>query len=203
MFRFVKSDFVAVGTFNIYVLQPNWFAAVGLFTEGQKIAVQTDFARPGYHFAPSESDVEWHISPDRVVASSRDSNADCGSQVARVINKLEWTPLHAVGGNFVFEADRTDYEQLRVKPAIPGRDDWNWRQSASAISVESAGRQFNLTLLVLPDKLQLVANIHTDLSKMTDRKGRLAEAEAASVSFKGDRDKAIDFASRFFGTKFE
>ena len=55
-FRFTSASCVAVGTFNIYIIQPQWLAQMGVWLKGEKFNLQTDLSRPGFKFHRSEND---------------------------------------------------------------------------------------------------------------------------------------------------
>jgi hypothetical protein len=56
-FRFSNSTAVAAGTFNIYVIQPQWLSEVKIFREGMKLQMASDFRRPGFRYSAEELSV--------------------------------------------------------------------------------------------------------------------------------------------------
>ncbi|MGC1274883.1 MAG: hypothetical protein WBC44_14350 [Planctomycetaceae bacterium] len=204
MFRFVQSDFVAAGTFNIYVLQPDWFTELGLFISGPKVRLHADLSRPGYRFSQQDSEVEWTITPEKVVAASRARHENCGAAIGKVIETLEWTPLIAVGGNVMLRADETDRDSIPFQLFVPDLSpDFTWKNSSSVVTVTRGGRDFRIALTRDGDGCQITANIHTDLSRFLGREQKLAAARNACESFLSDQRTAFSLIEQFYGVGIE
>src|SRR5437667_1502871 len=115
MFAFKKAAAVAVGTFNMYIIQPNWLVQVGLFKEGVRVQMQADFTRPGFRFSAEETSYWWNVRPDRLILETESPEIDCGEPLRIVLDTLRWTPLTGIGTNLEFEADIGIVETLRCK----------------------------------------------------------------------------------------
>jgi hypothetical protein len=89
---------VAVGTFNIYVLQPHWLVERGILPP-EEITLDTNLSRPGFRLRSPSSSTEWTVVPTRLAIKSAQANRDCGELVGKVLQFLRWTPVTAVGNN--------------------------------------------------------------------------------------------------------
>lgn len=63
-FTFKHSSCVAVGTFNIYIVQPKLLAEMGVFETEQPVLVSGDLTRPGIRFEVNNA--LWTVRPDRL-----------------------------------------------------------------------------------------------------------------------------------------
>lgn len=102
---FVESAAVAVGAFNTHIVHPEWLKDVGLIDREENPLVEIDFQRPGIRLRMQRQKTTWIIRPDRLAVETTDRNKDPGSQIAKVLELLPWTPLVAVGLNYRYEAD--------------------------------------------------------------------------------------------------
>ena len=96
---------VAVGTFNIYIIQPVYLAQMGILKKGVEVRFDADMRQPGFRFAVKNSGLKWEVRPDRLTIESRSLSEDCGAALSQVIDNLQWTPMQAVGVNAVFTGD--------------------------------------------------------------------------------------------------
>ena len=122
-FHFTSASCVAVGTFNIYIIQPQWLAEMGVWPEGAKCSIQTDLSRPGFKFHRIENDpLRWRVRPESLVVETDESGADCGKPIADVLRHLEWTRIEAVGSNESYSCPIANASDLidRVLPLGEG-----------------------------------------------------------------------------------
>src|SRR5262249_28353687 len=103
-FRFLKASCVAVGAFNVYIVQPNWLSAKGIFLQGVEVAIEAKLDEPGFRFSSPRLKVCWFVTPTRIVIEAEDENEDCGKSMATLLAWLPETPLSAIGNNAYFRA---------------------------------------------------------------------------------------------------
>ncbi len=95
-FQFTKVNCVAVGTFNMYIIQPAWLAKVGIIPKGIGVAIESKLDEPGFRFWSPKLPVRWYVTPSRIQVETQRADADCGELVASVFKSLPETPLIAL-----------------------------------------------------------------------------------------------------------
>lgn len=161
-FSFKSKSSVVIGTFNIYIVQPQSLIAMDVFERENDtpIGVAGDLTRPGLRFEVGGT--EWTVRPDRLSVETRDYNIDCGTFVKKTLKKLCWTPIGAIGANAMFVAPRDAVESLDVQfPVCPGA-----MQRTIHTSLKVGDSTVNLQLGQTPEHLELHLNVHTDLSRL-------------------------------------
>ena len=199
-FRFSTSTAVAAGTFNIYVIQPQWLREVKLFREGVKMKVASDFRRPGFLYTSDESPVNWDVRPDRVMLTGKNPAADCGGVLADVIHKLPWTPLTGVGVNVEFIGEPEDLERLKgcSLPTCDAIEGYARKQRTIHTALERSPHIFNLQIAA-HEKIELSINVHTELTGTQEAISALAEETCRK--FLALREEASRLAARQFGVE--
>jgi hypothetical protein len=170
-FRFKKATCVATGTFNMYVIQPAWLTKIGIFQKGIEVTIGTQMDEPGFRFIPFKSPFRWFVTPQRIEVETREPEADCGSQVATVLEALPWTPLVALGNNAIFTAPLDDLdglrEEFRRSPQPP--EGWSMKQWSVHFSLSRDGAVTNLQLSITLEELELSVNVQTGQSRPRKR----------------------------------
>lgn len=163
--RFKIASAVAVGTFNIYVIQPRWLTEVGLVPDGTKLKMASDLIRPGFRYSSPELSADWDVRPDRVSVVTKQPDVDCGKLLAEVLDKLMWTPLTGIGVNVEFEGATSDLEQLPSGCRLPEcalPSGYGMHQKSIHVALARDEHVFNFQLSLLDDP-SLAVNVHTDL----------------------------------------
>lgn len=202
-FRFQKASCVVVGTFNMYILHPEWLARHEIIERGMEVGIEANLAQPGFRFQFPKYKATWSVAPTRVVIETQDPQTDCGTFIAKVLSTLPHTPLFALGNNAVYEAGLSERDALA--PAIR---DFPWPESPNEgetvaqntfhVGVKRAEREAtNLQLAIQEDKIELSCNVHT---KLEDQADAAAAAIAAAKRFFEDRTYSKTLAQHFFGT---
>lgn len=205
-FRFQKASCVVVGTFNMYILHPQWLADRDIIERGMEVGIETNLAQPGFRFQFPKYKATWRVEPTRVVIETQDPQTDCGTFVAKVLGTLPHTPLFALGNNAVYEVDLSERDTLA--PAIR---DFPWPDSPDEgqtvaqktfhVGVKRAEHEAtNLQLAIQEDKIELTCNVHT---KLEGRSDACAVAIAAAKRFFEDRACSKTLAQHFFGTSID
>lgn len=198
-FRFKSKSSVAIGTFNIYVIQPQSLAEMGVFenkSDGQ-ILVSGDLTRPGIRFQAAES--VWVVRPDRLSIESTNHHVNCGELLQRTLKALCWTPVVAIGANVTLVAPRDIEDRLALKlPECPGA-----RQRTAHVAVQIGDSIVNVQLGQTAEELELHVNVHTDLSPLrNDPKQLSAKAVAVAGAFNQQLDHALTAAASLLNTEF-
>lgn len=202
-FRFKSAAAVAVGTFNIYIIQPNWLSQVGLIGEGAQIEMEADFSRPGFRFKPTGASIRWSIHPDRIILDTEQADADCGAPLAVVLEHLRWTPLFGIGTNLVFEAPLSDIDRVRSLFIEPSpREGFAVGQRTAHIALVKDQQRFNLQIAT-PQKpenevLTLSINVHTAIEQSLLPLQANALAIESCRHFIPHRDEAVSLARDVF-----
>jgi len=191
-FRFKTAAAVAVGTFNIYIVQPNWLAQIGILDENTRVKIESDFTRPGFRFSVPNDPIQWNVRPDRLVLEATDIGTDCGGPLAKVLRTLRWTPLTGVGANFEYEADWELLSRLRCKlPDCPAPKGFEEGQKTWHAAFARGSEVFNFQVSANPkpkgaDKKKVVTlslNVHTEISQEKEQTKASELAQLACRQF--------------------
>ena len=201
-FLYTKSNCIALGTFNMYIIQPTWLAKQGIIPDAIEIKIEANLEEPGLRFSSPSLASQWLVTPARLAVESEEWDEDCGSQIAKVIDKLPWTPLVAIGTNTVYEARLSDLPKpLRFlhddkHPKLPRG--FRKEQTSYVITVRKTDRVFSLHIALHKDKIELKTNVHTHVKD----KGS-THANQAAKAFVSNRTEAEKLLVKLFGIKVE
>lgn len=168
-FRFKKASCVAVGTFNMYIVQPAWLAKpeIGIIPEGTEVAIETKLDAPGFRFTSPKLPATWIVTPSRIVLETENPAHNCGETMAQVLKALPWTPLVALGTNTLYEGSLNELDGAPEVSSYPlatrKPDDFELAQRSFHVALKKDELVFNLQLSVRNDAAELSANAHTDL----------------------------------------
>ncbi len=202
-FRFQKASCVALGTFNIYILHPQWLAAHGIIEPGTEVGIETNLNRPGFRLHLPKGNIVWNISPNRVAVETDDPSHDCGDLVAKVLGALPETPVFGLGNNSTYQADLSIVEEL-----ASGIQDFPWPEPPSEyksiaqrtlhVAVKRDEHEVtNVQLALTDDTAELSCNVHT---KLEDRPDSNSTAIHAANQFLEDRTRSKNLAQHILGT---
>lgn len=201
-FRFKSSQCVVLGTFNMYIIQPQWLMDRRIIPKSREIKVQANLDEPGIQFTAPGGSQHWLVTPTKLTVLTPDPEVDCGLEVAKVLQKLPWTPLIAIGNNVEYQAKRTDAsQQVRhiAKAIVPSglKKLGSLHSSACSMSIQRGDQLFNLNLVLDEEHVGLRMNVHTELKGKPGTFAR--EVAEASVN---QRRHAEKLARSIFGAKF-
>ncbi len=198
-FTFKQSSCVAVGTFNIYIVQPKLLVDMGVFETDKPVLLSGDLTRPGYQFETNNS--KWVVRPDRLSVESKDPTVDCGGFVERTLAALCWTPIMAVGINAVFEASLDCETRLPDAVRLPTYS--GATQRTVHLSLADGNSKTNLQLTASEEQLTLSVNRHTEFGDVRDDHKQLTKAvQSICGSFMEHRTESIDIAKEAFSGEF-
>lgn len=196
-FEFHEANCVIAGTFNIYIVRPDWLGKIGVVPEGTHLQIETRLDRPGFRLSlPSGS--RWDVMPDRLMIQSDSPTDDCGEMADKILESLPWTPLMAVGCNVALRGDISDVDGWEEKtgfPPIGAVAEFELKQRTWHTALWKDGRVFNLQLSRSEDKVELRANAHTELHNDIDF------ARQTARSFLEQRSTAIMLFEQLFGAR--
>lgn len=195
MFRFKRAHCVAVGTFNIYIIQPAWLSEVGIIPKGSPVEVYSKLDEPGFRFSSPKLATRWVITPNRIQVETDKPDENCGEAMAKVLGQLPWTPLVALGNNTIYQAPLEDLSQIpaltALDPKIP--EGFDVAQKTIHIAMKRGDTLYNLQLAAAEDEIELSSNVHTDL-----REHKSDFAQEAARRFLEDRRTAQTLISALF-----
>lgn len=201
-FLFTKSNCVAVGTFNMYIIQPTWLAKRSIIPDAIEIKIEANLEEPGLRFSSPSLATQWVVTPARLLVESEEWDEDCGSHIAKVIDELPWTPLVAIGTNTIYEARHSDLPTpLRFLrgdgyPKLPRG--FRKEQTSYVYAVRKTDHVFSLSFELLQDTIRLKTNVHTHV------KGKDSTfANRAANAFVSNRTEAEKLLAKLFGIKVE
>ena len=208
-FRFLSASCVAVGTFNIYIIQPQWLAQMDVWPKGAKCLIQTDLIRPGFQFHRIENDpLRWRVRPESLVVETSEFGADCGKPIADVLQHLHWTRIEAVGSNESYSCPVADASDLIDRMLSLG----GGPPEGYADSQRSWHRAFkrsdtvtNVQLSVNPadDKATVALNVHTDVTHQGSQAEVTQMAQDTCRLFREQLAEARELASNLLSVELE
>ena len=202
VFHFEKASCVVVGTFNMYILHPQWLVRNKIIDDPIEVGFETNLARPGFRFRFEKDRSVWSVAPDRLTIETEDPQVDCGKPIAKILQVLSHTPLLALGNNNHYRADLSDLETLsesirefpRTESPTP---DHKVVQRTFHVGIKRTEHEaVNLQIAVKEDFIGLACNVHTNLGGSETPSDR---AIAAAERFLDDRAESKSLAQHFFG----
>ena len=200
-FRFKNASCVVAGTFNMYIVQPQWLVEIGIFSKEHTppITIASKLDEPGFRFSSPKLAARWFVAPNCIMLDTESTTEDCGATVAKVLGSLPWTPLVGLGNNTTYTAPLSDCgaltENLQNPPEPP--NGYSLMQRSVHFAATQESRIFNLQLSITQEEIELSVNVHTQLQG----KGKPEAsnmAQAAAKRFFQDREDAESLIQRFF-----
>jgi len=170
VFRFQRASCVAVGAFNIYIVQPKWLVAKSLIPEGIELTMESKLDEPGFRFNSESMDVKWIVTPTRIVIESEDANADCGTVMAKLLEWLPETPVSGVGNNTQYSVTLSEVQSQLNLPNFPvdsPLEGHEIQQRTFHAGLKVSGCLHNLQLSVKNTTCELMTNCHLATSPDT------------------------------------
>ena len=200
-FLFRQSSCVAVGTFNIYIVQPKLLCEMGVLEDRPRpIVVAGDLAQPGIRFDADDS--KWTVRPDRLAVESTAAHVDCGGFVGSTLAALRWTPIMAIGINAVYRSEN-DEAELISKLKLPHCEIASQRGIYLAVPGPKRVDHLNIHVVKNEDKLELTLNLHTDFASKKCKQLELNEqVRDLCKSSMELRNSAVDTARQLIGVEF-
>jgi hypothetical protein len=203
-FRFEKASCVVVGTFNMYILNPQWLAGNKIIDDSSDVGFETNLTRPGFRFRIKQA--VWSVAPDRLTIETQDPEVDCGKVIADILQKLPHTPLVAIGSNTQYEANLSELEKLsqairdfpRAESPSSG---YKVAQRTFHVGVKRAEEEtVNLQIAVKEASIALACNVHVDVGRCELPSNAAIDA---ARRFFDDRVDSERLAQHFFGTAID
>jgi hypothetical protein len=146
-FNFLRSASVAIGSFNIYIIQPKWLGSKGFVKEGTDLTIETTLDEPGLRISANGYPFRWVVTPSKIAIETKDEAADCGKVMASLLRYLPETPLTAVANHTVYSSptDKT-VPQPPAFPCVAPMEGYDVTESAYLIAVRSPSDSYNLLI---------------------------------------------------------
>jgi hypothetical protein len=190
---FRRASCVAVGAFNMYIIQPGWMMRKGLIPEGAELNIESKLDEPGFRYKVEASRVRWVVTPTRVIVESESESEDCGAPIARLLQLLPETPVSAVGNTSIFLIAGGTPAAPQIPVAAQGA--YNVKERNVHFAIEVGKVVFNLGLRWKTEEAELLVNALRPISE--------GETSPAATQHAGDflahRGTGLDLASRFLG----
>ena len=205
-FQFEKASCVVVGTFNMYILHPNWLAKHGIIEKGLEVGIETNLTQPGLRFRFVGDETIWNVAPNRLTIESQAPGTDCGKAIAKVLEVLPHTPLSAIGNNVHYQAELSELETLSAairefQYPKSAKEEEPVVQRAFHVGVKRGEHETaNLQILLKDEAIELLCNVHSELA---NREEANEAAVAAAKRFFDDRTEAKALAQHYFGTSID
>lgn len=165
-FQFHQASFVVAGTFNIYIIRPDWLGKIGLLPEGSEVKIEGQLDQPGFRLSSPKLGAQWTVLPNRLILETDNPNENCGETIERILEALPWTPLMALGCNVAYRGDASAIEGWQEKTAFPpagAPERCELQQRSWHVAVKQGEQLFNLQVSELEDCIEIRVNAHTEL----------------------------------------
>lgn len=96
-FRLTRTACFIQGTWNVYILQPNWLHRHGFLPAEEQVLLQTLTTGPGFRYSAHNQGLLWTVTPTEVTLDTPGSADAVGPLLARLLEVLPHTPLGEVG----------------------------------------------------------------------------------------------------------
>lgn len=200
-FRFHEASCVLAGTFNIYIIRPDWLGAVKLLLPGSEVRIESQLSQPGFRLTSPGLRSRWIVEPTRIILETDRSDENCGATADRLLESLPWTPLVGLGCNFAYRGTAADVDGWPTKTSFPSTqipEGTSLKQRTWHLGVERGDQIFNLQMSEVDDYVEIRANVHTDLQGHD-----IDFARAAAQQFFQHRQTAETFIRDLFKAGIE
>lgn len=164
-FKFENAACVAVGTFNMYVIQPQWLTDTAkVFDEGQEFLVEANFSEPGFRFTAPSGKTKWTVNPTRIAIETTDPAEDCGATLAKILQFLPHTPIKAIGNNCAYVAPAES--AIEVENIVPEcrpvkiPDGFSLAQRSFHVGLRKDAARYNIQVSVTEEAVRISTNVH-------------------------------------------
>lgn len=194
-FQFTKANCVAVGTFNMYIIQPAWLAEVDIIPKGIPVEIYSKLDEPGFRFTSPKMPTRWIVTPSRIQVESDRPDEDCGGAMARVFEQLPWTPLVALGNNTIYRASLDELAHLPLFGSLKQDPPtgFEFAQKMVHYGLKRGETVFNLMLALTEDEVEVSVNAHNELQGHKSR-----DAQLVARRFLQDRETAEVLIAELF-----
>ena len=202
VFRFIKANCVAVGAFNIYIVQPHWLVAKQMIPEGIELVMESKLDEPGFRFSSESLNMKWTVTPTRIVIESDDATQDCGKVMAKLLEWLPETPVSGVGNNTHYALSLPEANSELNLPDFPidlPMANHEIQQRAFHVGVKVNDCLHNLQLSVANIGCELLTNSH--LAKQPHWKADVLQKHAEN--FFDHRSLGVELAKQYLKAQID
>lgn len=200
--RLFQVDTVVLGRFNPHIISPPWLAKEKI-VEAESVQVSIAVVDRDVAFRFKTGDLTWQVDYSRLVIST-DKISDTSALAAKVVQKLYHTPVSAMGNNFCF---RCELSQWRGR--LPQLGNVNIDALKGYGPVQVVGWRASISqeesLIVTADMTVEPADPASVIVNVNYHRP-VNDAEAVVVaarSFQEDLDSSKKFLDTLFGQKVE
>lgn len=169
--KLIEQNINVVGSLNPAILQPNWLVKQGLIPKGETLSVKIQV---GSYFSTEydwKNNFRWSADRSRLkvnISPESDPN-NLKKFISTVFEKLEHTPVTAIGQNFIFEGEpdkvKTDFF---CRNTLALNDKTKWGVVARLKNEVTLSRdeicRINIYLINEYDKSKVHINYHYDVT---------------------------------------
>lgn len=202
-FRFKQANCVALGTFNVYIIQPKLLVEMGVLPDGWIGELAADGTQPGIRF--QDQRLTWNVRPERLAVESTEATTDCGHAISVMLERLSWTPIMAVGSNTLFTAEIACEKDLSEVFRPPTTQIGETEQRTCHAKFRRETRIINIHLAAMSDRIELALNVHDDFAAERSKLSQAQlnhQARAACDAFMEHRRLAVEIATHLTNGTF-
>ena len=201
--RLFQVDTVVLGRFNPHIITPPWLAKEEIVDEAESVEVSIAMADRAVAFRFKTGELMWQVGYSQLVISTA-KISDTSALAAKVVEKLHHTPVSAMGNNFRF---RCDFSQWRGR--LPQLGDVSIEALKEYGPVQAVGWKASISqnenLIVNAEMTVEPADLASVIVNINYHRP-VNDAEAVVVaarSFQEDLDSSKTFLDTIFGQKVE
>jgi len=202
LFKFAHGSCVAVGAFNMQLIQPSWLIERGILAKDDPLECEINLEQAGLRFRNTNTETQWFVTPTRLEIRASSPDENCGESLAQVLDLLNWTPLRAIGINTQYHASPAIISQLRSFSIEfvehPISKEYKIVQKLHGILVEKENKAHDLRI----DFDGSSVNLHTNTQLIpTGSESNVMACETARAYF-AQRKENEELAKQLYGVKF-
>jgi hypothetical protein len=107
--RLYQIDTVVIGHFNPHIISPPWLANQGIIGEGSIVEAKVAIAGRAVAFQFKIGEILWQVDFNRLILSA-ERKVNTAEIVAKVLSNLPHTPVTAIGNNFRFQCNLSQWK---------------------------------------------------------------------------------------------
>ncbi len=197
---------VVAGSFNPQIISPPWLVKEQVIAEPKQVEMQLAKVGRSIAFRFKIGDLAWQVDYMQLAVSTEDIDSDTAAIVAKVVEKLPHTPLTAIGNNFHYRCNHSQWQGR-----LPKLDDLGFDELKTYGNVQSVGwrasvvRPHGLTVntevsLEPTESLSPMVTVNVNCHRQVSSAEELI---AAARRFEEDRNESAMFLELLLHEKVE
>lgn len=203
--RHQQTDTVVIGRFNPHIITPDWLRKVGISRPGEDVSPNVQLSAKAIILRFDVGEYTWSVDAGRLVIST-ETSGNTAEKAAAVLNLLPHTPVTAVGSNFRYRCNVSEWRGRLPKLDDVGMEGLADEGEVRELTWKASVKKANGVILNAQVSVEPAASLQPDVVVSVNCHREVSEAsEVASIAaqFSHDRDVAIQFIETVFRERVE